>query len=138
MKDYRLSWFLNQNLNLKLTKIDDLKITLPKNNEISTFSFYHFEDEDNFSTYSFISNKTLGNALVPEFHQADFLLLINGQSGKLNNKKHISEIKKIANILTVFNIEIKKTKSLDAIISDVEIHLTEIFRKEKPIYKPKN
>ncbi|NVO01064.1 MAG: IPExxxVDY family protein [Bacteroidetes bacterium] len=137
LKDYRLSWFLNQSLNLTLTKIEDFSITLPKNTEISTFSIYHYVDEESFSTYSFISNKTIGNVLVPEFHQADFLLLINGQTGKLNEKIFISEIKKIANVLTVFNIGINKTKSLEIIISDIEIHLSNIFRKEKQGYQPK-
>jgi hypothetical protein len=131
LKDYRLSWFLNRSLNLKLTKIEDLKISFPKNKEASNFSIYYFDDEENFSTISFISNKTYGNTLLPEFQHADFLLLINGQFEKLNKKNYVSEIKKIANVLTVFNIEINKTKNIDTIITEVELHLTEVFRKEK-------
>jgi len=137
LKDYRLSWFLNQNLFLTLTKIEDLKIASPKSKDVSAFSFYHCNDEENFSMFSFISNKTPGNTLLPEFHQADFLLLINGQIGKLNEKKYISEIKKITNVLTVFNIEINKTKNLESVISDVELHLTDISKKEKLGYNRK-
>ncbi|HOT88984.1 MAG TPA: IPExxxVDY family protein, partial [Bacteroidales bacterium] len=70
-RDYRLIWSINNQLQLNMIKMDDLKIFQDKKNENNFFSFYYYDDINTFKTYFFISNSGQKGLLFPEYKQTN-------------------------------------------------------------------
>ena len=63
-KDYRLCRELNNTLFVDLIRTEDIEIN--RKNEIASYSFYEFIDEDNHLEYYLISNLGSSGYLIPE------------------------------------------------------------------------
>ncbi len=133
LKDYRLVWFINKQLGYKFTKTEDFlyKTTKPKK-ELS-YSCYYYKDEANISTYYLLSNIGVSENtnLISEHKQSNYILFIEQPSQNKNTKTLICEIKKTPNILTAYEISQTEIKYLNNIISDLELHIINIEKKEK-------
>lgn len=103
--DYRLTWALNQNLNLKLIKVDDFTCNHPKQKIIANYSMYNFDDENNHLKYNLISNKSEKGFLLPDFKNIDFILRISGEIDQDSLNTIVQKLKKIDIIITAFTIE---------------------------------
>lgn len=109
VKDYRLSWEINQRLGIELEKSDSVRPFVE--GEETDFPASTFNDEDNFLNYVLIANKQDRKWLVPEQPQIDFLLKISGSQHDLELKKCKSQIQKIELVLTVIDLQPKILKS---------------------------
>lgn len=76
LKDYRLSFFINQVLHLQLEKVDDLVSVNKKKDESKRFSKFNFIDLNSDFEYFLIQNKVLGSLYIKEYKNFDFLLII--------------------------------------------------------------
>tara|TARA_R110001592_G_scaffold140938_1_gene362101 strand:- start:7513 stop:7926 length:414 start_codon:yes stop_codon:yes gene_type:complete len=108
-KDYRLCWEMNRLLNIDLARTEDLDINLKTS--IGKFSFYEFIDEENYSEYFLISNRSAKGFLIPEQKNTDFLFMIKGAAydsliEEISEKIGASEI-----VLTSYNIDVDSLKS---------------------------
>ena len=108
-KDYRLSWEINNCVNLDVSKGDSLPADWES--EEAIFSTSRFNDLDNNLQYALISNKVNGQFLVPEQPQLDFFLKISGSQheDEIMNCKHA--LQKIDLVLTVLQVTPKSLKS---------------------------
>ena len=77
--DYRLSWAINNKLNIELNKTSDLEILNRKFSERQNFSLYSYEDEDTFIKYNLVSNTCDNGFLIEEMKNIDFFLQIFGE-----------------------------------------------------------
>lgn len=76
--DYRLSWSINQSLNILLQKGEDYSVLSKK--EESFHSFYEYKCEDTRAEYFLIKNlSTAFKHLIAEKDQIDFFLLIRNE-----------------------------------------------------------
>jgi hypothetical protein len=103
--DYRLTWALNQNLNLKLIKGDDFTCNHPKHKVEAKYSMYNFEDENNHLKYNLISNKSENGFLLPDLKNIDFVLRVSGDMDQDNLNTIVQKLKKIDIVITAFVIE---------------------------------
>ncbi|MBI2272008.1 MAG: IPExxxVDY family protein [Bacteroidetes bacterium] len=115
-KDYRLTWALNNSLNLELAKTNDLQIDAKKHKEPLTYSMSAFENEQQHRQYYLISNRCLIAALVPEQKQADFFLMIKGTLMDEDKATIIKRIKETPTVLTAFEIDPNKLKSKENLL----------------------
>lgn len=139
-KDYRFCWALNNKLKLELVKIDSLEIKGKKQITPSFFSFFAFEDEDQFKEYSVLANlsesksmalvennlfetgerkqgsQTENEYLVPEHKQLNYLFIIRGEMEDEEVEALIKQIKEIDIILTAVRIDPKGLKSKQNLI----------------------
>jgi len=128
MKDYRLSWFLNKELSLKLFKQKDLDICSDASKK--KFSFYVYEESENLISYYFISNRNQeSEILLQEQKKIDFFLIIIGTKATTGNL--LSKIKNIPNVQTAFLINTNTIKSFSNLMEDIEMHLMEINKIKK-------
>lgn len=134
IKDYRLSFFLNQQLELNFRKLEDLVSSTDVQREPNTFSFYYCRDEDQFNTYYLLSNRGQESVLVNELKQTDFLLLIEGPFKKSQLDVLIRSIRLIPQVLTCFEIRFSTLKNFENILSDLELHYMNISKKVKVKY----
>lgn len=134
VKDYRICWALNKVLSIYLKKQDALEIKDKKQSSPSYFSFFKFDDAENFLEYHVISNlseskiisssentlfpdissqgESLQNEyLLPEFKNFNFLMIIKGELNDNMINELISKIKTIEFVLTVISIDVNTLKS---------------------------
>ena len=127
--DYRLAFFLNKFLNIDLKRMSkDLDIS----GQNGFYSIFEYEDEDNLLNWNLISNSSFlntkneikgsllfkdteidlkKNKLISELNQVDFFLKIEYNINSLNTTEIINSINKIPNIISVYNLNLKKIKN---------------------------
>lgn len=130
-RDYRLIWFINEKLHLRLVKLDNLKIFNDKKGEFQEYSLYYFDEPLAFKTYYFIANQGEKGLLFSEHRQTNFFLLIKGNVSQEMKNDIVKQIYTIGIILTVHSIPLSSVKNIDNFLSDLELHMLEIQKKEK-------
>ncbi len=130
--DYRLSFFLNKNLNLRLLKCANFQYTPPQKHEAYAFSLSHCSNTDMHMEYYLLSNRNKDGILFPQYRQADYFLIICGinilrQMYKMNDSldEIISGIKQIPNLLTAWKLDLDKTRNINFLLCDLEVHMIE-------------
>jgi len=134
LKDYRLSYLLNQKLELGFIKMDDLVVSTSPKNEADSFSFYHCRDEDHYNAYFLLSNRGQDSILLPGMKQTDFLLLVEGPFKKNQMEPLQQQIRSIPHVLTCYEIKFSSLKNYENLLTDLELHLTSLSREIKVKY----
>jgi hypothetical protein len=140
-KDYRFCWALNNKLKLELSKKESLEIKGKKQATPSYFSFFTFDDEDQYTEYSVIANfseskslvvaedslfgvsgksKQSGHSeneyLIPEHKQMNYLFVIRGEMEDEEVDEMIKQIKELDIVLTAIRIDPKSLRSKQNLI----------------------
>jgi hypothetical protein len=140
-KDYRFCWALNNRLKLELSKKESLEIKGKKQTTPSYFSFFTFDDQDQFTEYSVLANfseskslaaveDTLFGAagktkqgeqsenefLIPEHKQMNYFFVIRGEMDNDEVEELIQQIREIDIVLTAIRIDPKTLKSKQNLI----------------------
>jgi hypothetical protein len=76
LKDYRLSFFINQDLHLNLEKTDDLISSNKAKEQAKKFSLYYFLDEKSEFEYYLVQNKQHGEVYLRTYKNFDFLFIV--------------------------------------------------------------
>jgi hypothetical protein len=117
LKGYKLAWEINNRLEVKLIKENDLQITFKKGAE-STFSYFSYQVEGNvLKLFRNKPNETeqTKNLLVPEYPHFDFILLTQSDdTGKSNRLQEV--LRTIPSIELVAFIPLDALKSKDHFI----------------------
>lgn len=114
--DYRLSWALNNHLNIELTKNPDLEILNHKFAERQNFSLYSFEDEDTFLKYNLLSNTCDNGFLIEEMKNIDFFLQVFGEVPDSFMDSLNKQLKSVDVITATFIIDPNNLKSKSKLI----------------------
>jgi hypothetical protein len=113
--DYKLSWAINQHLNIQLRKGDDYSILENKEGE-HLHSFYQFFDEVEHLEYYLIKNiSTNFQRLIPEKDQVDYFLVIKNNFVK-DLGSILEQLKEIESILTAFIFDPAALKSKSKLV----------------------
>ncbi|MCK6648454.1 MAG: IPExxxVDY family protein [Bacteroidia bacterium] len=136
-KDYRLAWSINNLMDLQLTKQDSLEIKGKKQSTPSFFSFFHFDNENEFIDYAVIANlseaKSLAGAentlfgtgeghetdteyLIPEQKQISYFFVIRGEMDDDEVEDVIQKVKNIEGVQTAVRIDVKNLRSKQNLI----------------------
>ena len=111
IKDYRLCWVLNRSCDLDLKKQGDLEISSQKNKKLVYFSVFEYEDEINQAYYNVISNKLMGEWLIPELKEADFFIMVRGNTSVKERERLLEKIRIDPEIQMAFEVDPTKLKS---------------------------
>ena len=103
--DYRLSWALNEKLNLRLQKDQDLTVEDKKEGTNRQFTKYSYAEDDQVIQYHLIANKNSEGFLFPDMKNIDFLLKIEGEADEENLNFMVKEIRKIDFVIIAFKLE---------------------------------
>lgn len=129
LKDYTLTFFINNLLDIDLKKYDDLK---PEQDENRAYSWYcHWRKEDLVSYYLVGNHHTKGK-LIPAQKSLDFFLLI--KYGSEQRAKAITgKLRTIDNVTGAFQLDMAKIKDMNIILEVLELHeLEQVLRPNKP------
>ncbi|HRG35888.1 MAG TPA: IPExxxVDY family protein, partial [Chitinophagales bacterium] len=75
MEDYRLCLHINEFLKWQLKRVHDVEIFVNDAKNIKYFSAYKYNNDIDLYTVELIQNKKLGNILIPELKNIDYLFL---------------------------------------------------------------
>lgn len=126
LRDYRLSYLMNESLGFRLVRLTDMPYLPPGSKEPVLFSLYRWKDDDQYNVYYLITNRSEDTLLVPQVRQADFLLLVEGPFKKKQQDDLLSKIRRIPNVLTAFGIQFSSVRNYENLLTDLELHLNDI------------
>jgi hypothetical protein len=137
LEDFRLAYFINQNLSVNLKKSKGNVILNDKNGE-THFSRFFFEDIKKDISWNLIQNEnetqtanreTVGdlfaetknifaakNHLIPEHKNVDYFLKIENSEDSTAILKIVNKLKKITKITAVYPLNTEKIKSKNNLI----------------------
>jgi len=131
LEDFRIAYFLNQNLNINLNRSSE-DLDFPSKN--CSFPFYIYEDEATFTTWSLLSNKyvfvenvsslknnlfkkeTKTSFLIPEKKKVDYFIKINRTISQNNLLNILTKINKTPKIITSYILDPNNLKSRENLI----------------------
>ncbi|RXG18051.1 hypothetical protein DSM03_101731 [Leeuwenhoekiella aestuarii] len=136
LEEYRIAFLINKYAGLRLKSSDDVDFFV-KNDKYS-FTAMYFDDKKNYLSYTLIANKyklkydkrvvnsdlftesesehykTLN--LVPEVKNADYLLKIESDDGKIPILTLLAQLNQIPQIITAYHVEVSSLKSKQNLI----------------------
>ena len=137
LEDYRLVYFINQNLPINLKKSKCNVILNDKNGE-THFSRFIFEDKKKDVFWNLIQNQnethtttqdndqdlfaetdnifSAKNYLIPEYKNVDYFLKIENSNDDIDIQEITSQLKKIQKITAIYLLEAEKIKSKNNLI----------------------
>ncbi len=128
---YRIAHFLNKIPNFNFSRFDDIMIYQKNNENPLGFPFYYFYDIENLTSFHFIANRSIDGILINDWKQIDYLLITLGSDKNINLKSIIKQIKKIPNVLAASKMMIINKPDIENLMTDLELHLNEIYKREK-------
>ncbi|HLU83969.1 MAG TPA: IPExxxVDY family protein [Vicingaceae bacterium] len=109
LRDYRICWSINQLLKIDLTRVDDYEVI--KNNEVLTFSFYEFFEEEDGVEYYVLSNKCEKGYLIPEKQNFDYFMILKGNTEEELLQNITQQIKSVNGVNITHQIDVNELKS---------------------------
>ncbi len=114
--DYKLAWSINNDLNLNLSKKEDISIFNKKYSETQNFSVFSHDDETNLTLYNLISNRCENGFLIQEYNKFDYFLQIYGELTDFDIKELLNKLKLNNNIIIAGKLDLSKIKSIGKLI----------------------
>ena len=117
VKDYQLSWQLNQLMGIEFRINNDIEIQLTRKRRNYFFSVYDFHEDTSCLSHYLYNNQFDGEYLLPEFKHLDFLWLIKGEIVSDESVlEYISAIKTISTVQLVMELTNEKIKNKEHLI----------------------
>jgi hypothetical protein len=135
LKDYTLAFYINTKLDIELKKYNDIRFS-DKSDNIYGFSWYYFFNNHVSAKIYLISNKSASARLIPSKKQMDYFMLFKDFSNIGFATSSIQNIRKINNVMAVFNLDLNNIKDADLFIENIELHeIEEILKPAKQASK---
>jgi hypothetical protein len=121
MKDYRFTYFLNEQLGYQFKRMNDLK--LGEEEGSLSYSFYLYSISEERRNFFLVSNYHEDGRLIPSDKGADFFLIVNDVLPSAQKKQLIGKIQKIPQVLAAYDIPSGKANNLEVIFEEIEMNL---------------
>jgi len=105
VKDYKITWILNQTLGINLKRADDLIWSHKRLAQKQSFPNF-IDTETSLGEVQLIQNSSLEKIRIPEFRQVDYLLLINSLPKLLDNANWIKMLQANHDIRGIYKLEL--------------------------------
>lgn len=128
LKDYRVAFFLNQQLHFSLQRVNDLVLCYEDcegdKDEIVEFnySFFIFRNREDRRDYYLVSNHHPERRLIGSHKAIDYFLFINDIPAPSYTKELILKIQEIPGINTAYHIDDTKIGNAGPLFSEIELH----------------
>lgn len=129
LKDFRLAFYLNKQLNLNLLKQDSLPVTHSESEVCVLFSYYYWEESDNDLSICLVGNRSERGPLVANQKQTDYFLIIRGAISKATHSHFMKTIRGIPQVMACFDVNLNRNPLVDNMISDIELHSLQILQR---------
>jgi len=118
LKDYKLAWLINQQLNIKLIRSDDY--SLESGSDLIEIINYRFEEELSelrlFKNKAVLEGQNAQQYLVSEMKHFDYFILVKGIIHTFAAYDLLQELRAIEGLQLINQIDIEKLKSKEHFI----------------------
>jgi hypothetical protein len=123
LKEYRISFQINQSLRIKLKREGDLIIGGNEKEEHRDYALYVFNNLDQRCYYFLIANHHADGKLLNTLGQVDYFLIVTQLLSKEDISRTVSNLRNINGVLTAYRVESNKVRDMDLLLNDLEMHL---------------
>ena len=116
LKDYRLCFKINRELQTDLCRVDDLELEFYGSRQPLFFSRYSYTQPHSETEFNLLANKGSEGFLIPEMKKVDFFLIIHNYIDSEELKQVIGGLNRIAEVLVAVEVDPKKLKSKENLI----------------------
>jgi hypothetical protein len=121
LRDYRITFSLNQMLGMDFVRYEDLAYT--RSGQIMClYPWYFFPDKQVLTSYYLIGNKHAGGCLIPSVKNADYFLFIKNMLDPDRLKDCLSKIRSIPNVITAMEVPVGSVRDMEALLDTNELH----------------
>lgn len=117
MREYKLAWYMNQLLHIRLVKDKDIEFAFTNQPDLC-ISNYIFATEHN--VLRLLRNRSVSELdqafLIPELKQFDYLLVLQGEGTMFDQTDLVAVLHKIPTVEFVKPIDVESLKSKDNLI----------------------
>jgi hypothetical protein len=116
LKDYRLCYMINKDLNFSFVRNNDLELDALNGQPKSFFSFFKYGWESSETEFYFIGNKGSDGYLIPEMNKTDYLMMIKNYIDEADLDDIILKLNRIPEIVAAVKVDPKKIKSRENLL----------------------
>ncbi len=120
LREYKLCYHLNQFLGCDFRKLKDLIFEPTERTRIVQFSVFKAGEEEDLNKFVVFTNKNLGEVLLPEVSNFDYIVQIHGSYEAEDVGKLINAINQFPEVMMTAEIPLKKIKSKERLIYEEE------------------
>lgn len=121
LADYKLLFHINKQMKYKFKRVPNFKVV--QKNLAKEFSLYQHPEPENHRNLFLLANKNSNLSLIPEFHQLDYFLVIDGESDSKFLRSLAKQLRKIDQIILTQIIDLESIKNYDDLASNFEYHI---------------
>lgn len=126
LKDYRLAFHINRELEFQLKRYGDFQLTEGK----GIYSWFYYNEGANYPKISLIGNNHEEGKLIPDLRM-DYFFLVKNVYDEQFVSGYLSKLRKIPDLSMVFQADISKIKNIDALLEAEEMHeLKQVLRPD--------
>ncbi len=111
LKDYKLCYYINKQLNTDFKKAGDYRLNLFSGSEPLQFSQYFFKIESSETEFYIIANHSTAGYLISEMAYVDYFILIKNHFDKEDLDDMLLRLRQIESVESVVEIDPKVLKS---------------------------
>ncbi|MCQ2322786.1 MAG: IPExxxVDY family protein [Bacteroidales bacterium] len=123
LEDYKLAWHINNVLNINLIKYSDIV-----NEDGQAFSFYLYDGGENSNAFNLVGLVNEEAKWIKLPLPTDYLIVIRNFITEDSYQAITSKIKQIPGVILVYNVDVEKTRKIDNLLEDIEIHEIELIK----------
>jgi hypothetical protein len=119
VKDYKMAWLINRDLNLALVKSEDVKIEFVSSPRLEISQYFLSLPH---GYIQLLKNKALNTTqqlayLIPELRNLDYFLLVQDQTQQTSIATFVDHLTRNPFIQSVVRLDISKLKSKDNLLN---------------------
>ena len=116
LRDYRLCFNINKQLNLEFYRIEELSLQVNSNSAVSYFSRYHYHFPQTETDFYLLANKGTESFLIPEMKTVDYFIVIKNYVDEEDLLNFITGLNKIPEVQVAVEVDPQKLKSKENLI----------------------
>jgi len=116
LKEYQLCYWLNQLLACDFKKLEPLTFEPRDRSRKIQFSVFRAEQAETRNTFTVFTNKNMGEFLLPEVSNFDYIVQIAGKFKEESMKQLLEGMKQVGEVVLSAEIPLKKIKSKERLI----------------------
>jgi hypothetical protein len=113
---------MDRSLGLSFNRVTDFEVP-GQGDESLHFPFLIYEDEDLKNQFCLVGNHHPQGKLVPALRQVDFFLMAKNPLDHIMLSSILQKIRNIPQVLAAYEIDTRRTKDIDLLLGEMELHL---------------
>ncbi len=118
MKEYKISFELNRILAVEFEKQPDIQFENKERSRTLSFGILMAHNEQKDVRYFIFNNRNLGENLLPQLNDYNYLLKIEGHTSDFNLSGTLDSIKNLKEVIICAEIPLDKVKQPDRLRTD--------------------